>query len=195
MIPLPTLSDNRAALAAGLDATPTDGVVNFLRGLGMGQLKAMWELAEADRQPLPMAHLVGEDGEVVVHEGQNSLPAFTRFQKRFVLRGGAVQGYNHNPGTIAWFTGPGHFTARVGGPDELVIDYTVMPADVPPEFPALVDNAGGTRKLVFGGMQDHLLRVSQRVTIGRAFKNGKFQPAWFALCRMGDLPGDDGAGD
>jgi hypothetical protein len=195
MIPLPTLSDNRAALAAGLDAAPTDQVVNFLRGLGMGQLKAMWALAEADRQPLPISHLVGEDGEVIIHEGQNSLPVFTRFQKRFVARGGGVQGYNHNPGSIAWFTGPGHFTARVNTPDELVVDYEVMPADVPPEFPALIDNAGGSRKLVFGGMQDHLLRVSQRVTIGRAFKNGKFQPAWFSLCRIGDLPGDAGAGD
>ena len=63
MIPLPTLSDNRSALAAGLDATPTDQVVNFLRGLGMGQLKAMWSLAEAARQPLSMSHLVGEEGE------------------------------------------------------------------------------------------------------------------------------------
>ena len=194
MIPLPTLSDNRAALAAGLDATPTDQVVNFLRGLGMGQLKAMWALAGADRQPLPISHLVGAEGEVVIHEGQNSLPVFTRFQKRFVSRGGGVQGYNHNPGSIAWFTGPGHFTARVAGPDELIVDYEVMPADVPASFPPLIDNAAGTRKLVFGGMQDHLLRVSSRVTIGRAFKGGRFQPAWFALCRMGDLPRDADAG-
>lgn len=188
MIPLPTLSGSRATLAEGLDTTPVDEIVNFLRGLGMGQLRAMWNLADADRQPLPMAHLSGSEGDIIIHEGQNSLPAFTRFQKRFVLRSGSVQGYNHNPRTISWFTGPGHFTARAAEPDELVIDYDDVPSDVPEGFPTLVDNASGTRRLVFGGMQDHLLRVSRRVVIGRAFRGGRFQPAWFALCRMGSLP-------
>lgn len=190
MIPLPKLSDKRADLASGLDAVTHDQRVNFLRGLGMGQQKALWALCEADRVPLDIGFLYGAPDEVVIHEGQNSLPVFTRFQKRFVLRGETVQGYNHNPGSIAWFTGPGHFTVRTGSETELVIDYTVMPADVPGEFPDLIDNDGGSRKLVFGGMQDHLLRVSRHVTIGRAFKNGKFQPAWFLLCRTGE-PGDD----
>ena len=190
MISLPTLASNRQTLADGLDEAPTEAVVHFLRGLGMGQLKAMWRLADTDRQPLSLDHLVGKSDEVVIHEGQNSLPVFTRFQKRFVRRGNTVQGYNHNPGSISWFTGPGHFTARSASMDELIIDYEVLPADAPPEFPALIDNASGTRRLVFGGMQDHLLRVSQRVTIGRAFRNGRFQPAWFALCRIGDLPGE-----
>lgn len=195
MIPLPTLTSERSALAAGLDATPADEVVNFLRGLGMGQLRAMWQLAQADRQPLSLEDLAGTADDVVVHEGQNSLPAFTRFQKRFVLRGGRVQGYNHNPRSIQWFTGPGHFTVRAADSRTLVIDYETMPDDVPPGFPPLVDNTSGTRRLVFGGMQDHLLRISERVTIGRAFRGGRFQPAWFALCRVGARPGEGAAGD
>jgi len=193
MIPLPTLTSERSALAAGLDATPTDEVVNFLRGLGMGQLRAMWQLAHADPQPLSLEDLAGSGDDPVVHEGQNSLPVFTRFQKRFVRRGGRVQGYNHNPRSIRWFTGPGHFTVRAADATTLVIDYATLPADVPPGFPALVDNASGTRGLVFGGMQDHLLRISERVTIGRAFRGGRFQPAWFALCRVGARPGDGAA--
>src|SRR5437762_1209865 len=51
----------------------------------------------------------------VVHSGTNSLPVFSRFQKRFCLpQAGAkcVCGYNRNPPLIQPFTGPGYFVGR-----------------------------------------------------------------------------------
>jgi hypothetical protein len=192
MIPLPSLTDKRSALAAGFDAATPDERVNFIRGLGMGQLKATWALCEADPVPLPLDALVGAEGEVVVHEGQNSLPAFTRFQKRIVRRDGVVQGYNHNPALVAWFGGPGHFTVHAHRPDVLRFDYTHLAADVPEGFPALTDNGTGRRKLVYGGLEDHVRRVSRHVSIGRLSRGGKEQPMWFLLCRVGD-PGEHDA--
>ncbi len=187
MIPLPSLSDSLPPIRQALDAATPDQRVNWMRGLGRGELRALYSLAAGEAVPLSL--LAGAEGEIVIHEGQNSLPAFTRFQKRFVLRNGQVQGYNHNPAIVAWVSGPGHFTCAEEGA-ELRVDYTRLPADVPAGFPALIDNNGGTRGLIFGELVDHLRRVSRHCTIGAATKKGKPFPAWFMLTRMGDPPSD-----
>lgn len=188
-VPLPSLTDAIEPLAESLDALTHEERLNFVRGLGRREQKALWELAEG--RSVGFDYFVDGPGETVIHWGQNSLPAFTSFQKRFHRRtDGAerdIQGYNHNTGLAAAFGGPGHYTlVEIGG--TTAIDYTVMPPDVPEGFPALVDNDGGTRQLVYGGMQDHMRRVSKHVTIGRAYKKGKAMGAWFILVREGDPP-------
>jgi hypothetical protein len=107
---------------------------------------------------------------------------FNHFQKRFRTVGGAMQGYNHNSAALTSVTGPGHFTARDEG-DEVMIDYTVLPESTPDDFPDLIDNDGGLRRFVFGGMQDRVRRVSTHCTIGAAEKGGKAMGAWFMLVR------------
>lgn len=180
-VPLPSLTDSLGPISEALNALTHDERVNWMRGLGRRDLKALYQLAEG--HGVELDEFVPGEGGVVIHEGQNSLPLFTRFQKRFVRTGEVVHGYNHNPGSIAWFTGPGHFIARQEG-DQVVIDYTLLPDRVPSEFPDLIDNEHGTRKLVFGGaLRDRMWRVSDHCTIGAATKDGKPFPAWFMLTR------------
>jgi hypothetical protein len=184
VIPLPSLSDNIAPIREALDAASHDQCVNWMRSLGRKELRALYELA-AGKGEVSLSDLHGpEDDEVIVHLGQNSLPLFSTFQKRFCRRGDVVQGYNHNPDHLTWFTGPGHFTCVQEGA-EVLIDYEVLPPDVPSAFPALIDNDSGTRSLVFGKLKDRLRRVSSTCTVGRAYKGDKPMSAWFMLVRQG----------
>ena len=150
--------------------------VNWMRGLGKKELVALWNLA--DGRDVPLAYLHGAEGEVIIHEGQNSLLAFNRFQKRVMLRGGRVQGYNEQ--AMAWLTGPGHFYCQAGE-GAAYFDYTVNVADAPEVFPPVKPNDAGLSKLVYGGMIDKLRRVSERSVIGAAFRGGKQTGDYFML--------------
>lgn len=187
--PLPTLIDTLPPLTEALDALRHDERVNWVRGLSRSEQRALYALAGAGPPlPLPLSFLHGTAGAVVRHHGANSLPVFSTFEKRIVLHGEQVQGYNHNPATVAWFTGPGHFLARQDGPAEVLFDYTALPSQRPDAFPPIRPNDQGTARLVFGGMVDRLRRVSQHCTIGAAFRGGKAMNAWFVLVREGDPP-------
>jgi len=183
-VPLPSLTDALAPIGAALDALSHNERVNWMRGLSRRELRALFELA-AGGPALPLDFYHGGDDEIVRHHGQNSLPAFSSFEKRLVRRGAVVQGYNHNSRLVSRFSGPGHFVARQDG-DEVLFDYTTLPESVPPAFPPLRHNDTGTAKLVFGGMVDRVRRVSTHCTIGRAWRNGKAESAWFMLVREGD---------
>lgn len=177
--PLPTLTDHLAPIAEALDQLDHDARVNWMRGLSRGQLRALYALA-AEGGPLDAEWFVGEEGEIVICEGQNSLPAFTRFQKRFVRWEGRIQGYNHQ--TLSPITGPGHFTVRQEGA-EVLIDYNLVPPTKPDAFPPLQPNERGISRLVYGFMIDRVRRVSRDCVIGAAEKHGKPMGAWFMLTR------------
>lgn len=126
----------------------------------------------------------------VIHHGRNSLPAFTRFQKRFCRPDGApgereLWGYNHNPGWIMPFTGPGYFVAYEQGEREVLIDYTRLPPQGAAGWPAVKPNSARLSRFIYYGTQDTLRGVSKHVTIGRAARAGKDMPNWFVLCREG----------
>ncbi|MDP2304471.1 MAG: hypothetical protein Q8P18_00420 [Pseudomonadota bacterium] len=181
MIPLPSLSDSLAPITAALDAHGHDERVNWMRGLGKKEQVALWKLA--DGRLVTTAELHGPEGEIVIHEGQNSLPLFSTFQKRVVKRGGVVQGYNHQ--SMGWLVGPGHFLvgeadAPHGGAH---FSYLSVAASAPPEFPALQPNDTGLSTLVFAHMIDYLRRVSPHVIIGAAYKKGKATNDYFMLIR------------
>ncbi len=178
--PLPTLTDSLAPITEALDNLSHDERVNWMRGLGRGQLRRLFDLAEQGG-PLEMDWYVGEEGQIVIHEGQNSLPAFNVFQKRFVRFEGRIQGYNHQ--TMSPITGPGHFTVRQDGA-EVLIDYNLVPPTKPDVFPALQPNEKGLSRLVYGFMIDRMRRVSRDCTIGAAEKGGKRMGAWFMLTRQ-----------
>lgn len=182
MIPLPTLSDSLAPITQALDTLSHDQRVNWTRGLGRKQQAALWRLA--DGRLVTTAELHGEDGEIVIHEGQNSLPVFSTFQKRVVRRGDVVQGYNHQ--SMSWLVGPGHFlVAEAQSPHAGAhFSYVSLATSAPPEFPALRPNDQGLSTLVFGNMIDYLRRVSPNVIVGAAYKNGKASGAYFTLVRV-----------
>jgi hypothetical protein len=176
----------QAQLAAHLDALAVDERVRQSRALGKKQLKRLWEVC-ADAPPFTLEELIPSTEKGTVRwAGKNSLPLFTHFEKRFARQGGAVVGFNFNPGVAAWFSGPGCFTT-VQAPDrpkEILIDYTRVPTTTPEGWPAVKDNESGGRKMVYGGMNDFCRRVSSTVIIGHAWRNGKEVDAYFVLARM-----------
>ena len=136
-------------------------------------------IVDTDRQPL----------EEVIHEGQNTLPVFRQFQKRFCLpteehrpdNRRILWGYNHQ--TFSGMTGPGYFVAYDDADTgEVVIDYRELPPESPEDWPNIIDNTARLGRFVYAGMVDRLRRVSDHVTIGRAFKN-KPMNAYFCLVR------------
>jgi hypothetical protein len=128
----------------------------------------------------------------VIHHGKNSLPLFSHFQKRFTRPEGAesppkeLWGFNRqaNEG----FTGPGYFvvhTAFDGGQveGEVAIDYRKAPGGKVAAWPEVIPNEAKLGRFVYAGMVDVMRGVSSHVSIGRAWKHGKWMDAWFALCR------------
>ena len=89
--------------------------------------------------------------------------------------------------SLAWLTGPGYFVvqeAGTEGEDLLFIDYRSVPEGDVASWPARAHNNSGIAKLVYGGMQDYMRRVSDRVSVGRAFVGTKDRKASFALVRV-----------
>jgi len=185
-VPLPSLSEDLTPICAALNQLNHDERIAWMRGLSGKELKALYDLA-SDGGELSIEHFYSAEGQVVIHHGQNSLPAFNHFQKRVCIRSGCIQGYNHQ--TLAWLTGPGHFTLRQDGPQEVLFDYITLPESVPDAFPALAPNNKGVSRLVYAGMIDRVRRVSDHCVIGAAFKGEKDIGARFMLTR------EDGATD
>lgn len=175
-------------LAEVLDTLGHEGRVHTIRGWSKKRQAELFEAAKGVK-PLDLDFLVPSSiGPLVevIHEGKNTLPVFTHFQKRFVKLEGeelTVGGYNHQ--STSGLTGPGYFVVRPGEGEhegELAVDYTKVPKSKPASWPAIAGNEGGLASLVYGGMVDYLRGVSAHVSIGRAYK-GKAMDAWFALVR------------
>jgi hypothetical protein len=144
--------------------------------------------AVADAPPLSLDELVPPATKgTLIYEGRNSLPAFSRFQKRFLrLDGDQVIGYNHNPALVTFLTGPGYFWVRPPSGEEphkneLFFDYTEAPPTEPPGWPAFKSNDRGLSKFVYGNMKDYMRRVARGVVVGKAYRGGVDQKAYFSL--------------
>jgi hypothetical protein len=124
----------------------------------------------------------------VVHEGKNSLPAFTSFAKVFCRpkQGEARElwGYNRNRKLLERAVGPGYYVAYEGPGDEVLVDYTRLPKGKLAHWPEILGNDERLSRFVYAGMIDALRGVSEHVTIGRAIRNGKVADNWFVLCRQ-----------
>ena len=123
--------------------------------------------------------------EEVVHFGRNSLPVFSAFQKRFCRPSEASKpelwGYNEQ--AMRLFTGPGYFVTREIEHDEVLIDYTLVPAGKAPTWPEILPNSARLSRFVYYGTKDTMRGVSHHVSIGRAARDGKWMDNWFVLCR------------
>lgn len=171
-----------------LDTSGHTARVLAIRALGRRELAALFE-ACADAEPLSLESFVPVTDPLVevIHHGKNSLPAFSHFQKRFCRPDGETTdelwGYNHNPKFEERVIGPGYFVATAGEKGEVKIEYTRQPPRKPEAWPTIIPNNARLGFLVWAGMTDHCRKVSEHVTIGRAFKKGQPMDAWFALCR------------
>jgi hypothetical protein len=174
-------------ISAHLDAlSPAERLEQVLAvtGSAVGKLYD----AVADAPPISVAEFCPPElteGKTLIYEGRNSLPSFSRFQKRFQRRGSEVVGYNHQ--AMSFVTGPGYFVT-VDGDDfrrELLFDYTQEPPFFPEGWPAYKPNGHLFSRLVYFNMKDYCRRVARGVIVGTAFKKGVAQGAFFTLT----LPG------
>ncbi len=184
---------NLPRLEAVLDELGHPGRLATVRGWNGRTLAKLYEAAKG-HHPLDLEHYVPSSmGPMteVIHHGKNSLPLFSHFQKRFTRaeaepHAGQVWGFNRQSNEP--FTGPGYFVVHTewdGGQveGEVAIDYRKVPAGRVASWPDILPNSARLGRFVYDGMVDVMRGVSKNVSIGRAWKHGKFMDAWFALVR------------
>lgn len=175
------------AIGSALDAMSEEARVRAVLALGRRELSTLFEAA-ADSAPLTLADIVPADVPPlteVIHEGKNSLPLFTRFQKRFCRPPGEnpTELWGYNEQAMRAFTGPGYLVLHFTPKGELVVDYGMLPPDKLPSWPKIIPNSARLSRFIYNGTVDVLRRVSHHVTIGRAYRADKPMDAWFALAR------------
>jgi hypothetical protein len=179
-------------VARTLDSMSHVERVQAIRAVGRAEQRRLYE-AVAGFRPLRMTDAVPASAPAMTtvrHLGRNTLPIFSRFEKRVCRPADAdpqdpdrLWGYNFSP--VAPLVGPGFFVLR---PDaargELLVDYHLLPEGAPPAgWPAIRSNERGLARFVYGFMIDTLRGVSEHVTIGSAARRGKDLGSWFLLCR------------
>tara|TARA_B100000530_G_scaffold265172_1_gene177974 strand:- start:269 stop:859 length:591 start_codon:yes stop_codon:yes gene_type:complete len=179
-----------SALAAHLDGLEPTARVAAVRTITGAEQQKIWGATEG--QGATLADLVPEGTDAafeVINYGKNSLPVFTHFEKRMCrVEGEPDKLYGYNEGQTRPFVGPGYFVAH-DFPErgEVGIDYRMVPPDdakLPDGWPKIKPNEKGVQMFVYKGMVDYMRRVSQTVTIGRAYKGGeKDLGHTFLLCR------------
>ena len=175
-----------ADIAGYLDGLSAAARVEEVLGITGGGVKRLYD-AMAGTPTVTIDEFVPRSHEgTLIYEGRNSLVAFSRFQKRFLRLGsGEVIGYNHQ--TMSFVTGPGYFQLREAtgeGPhgSEMFFDYTApAPATSPVGWPTYSPNESGLSRLVYAHMKDYVRRVARGVIVGKAYKKGVDQNAYFTL--------------
>jgi len=182
-------------IADYLDQLPADARLNETMALGSAAQSKLWTLA-AEAAPLTLDHFVpasSADRTEVIHQGRNTLPVFTRFQKRFARPiDGSQRLFGYNEGATRPLIGPGCFvTVPTAGNEAwtergaIVVDYFQVPdGPVPDGWPKVVSNSSGLQYLVYRHTRDFMRRVSSHVSIGHAWKDeSEMAFAYFVLCR------------
>lgn len=175
-------------------AKDLDEVGHWARVWSVGQwtrqdMATLWEAVKSFR-PISLDDFVPASVPPlveVIHQGKNSLPAFTHFQKRFCrpahpADGASLVGYNVQ--SFSALTGPGYYVAHASAdPGEVEIDYTKTPREKPAGWPDVVPNRERLGRFVYHGLVDVMRGVSTHVTIGRNRKRGRWVDTWFVLVR------------
>ena len=176
-------------LGRELDSLSHSERVDAVRSISGKQQAQLWEAAVG--RITQLTDIVPADipaATEVIHEGKNSLPVFSAFQKRFcrpVDNDTVLYGYNE--GLTRPVVGPGYFVAEYFDErGEVGVNYYKVPphnARVAAGWPEIFPNEVGIQQFVFAKMIDYLRKVSNHVTIGRAYKHGEETPNYFLLSR------------
>ncbi|MCC6215789.1 MAG: hypothetical protein IT376_13065 [Polyangiaceae bacterium] len=181
----------KARLSAALDRMDAKSRLATCLSIEPKEQRVLWDLFEDST--LDASHFVPpglEPLREVIHHGKNTLPAHNFFQKRFCRApddSADLYGYNHQ--SLSAFTGPGYFVAHPvdrerekSAPTDYVIDYTRLPPKKAEPWPEILPNEARLGRFVYAGMKDYMRKVSDHVSVGRAYKQGPMN-AWFLLCR------------
>lgn len=172
------------ALARHLDGLTHEGRVRETRTLERALFSRLFDVARGTAR-VTLDDLVPKDSAplaVVAFDGTNNLPSFRAFGKPMYRdHEGRVCGRNEQ--TWEGLTGPGYFSVRAHGDSEVLFDYTALPRETPPGWPAVKSNARGFSYFVFREMTDVVRRLARDVVIGRAQRGGKELPQYFVLVR------------
>ena len=130
--------------------------------------------------------VVANDGDVLGALLPTAEVGICLFGSRFARAGGLVVGYNHQ--LMSFATGPGYFVVRPptpgeAHPDELYFDYTSEPPAFPAGWPSFKPNTSGLSRAVYMNMKDFCRRVAKGVLVGKAYKLGVAQNAYFTLTK------------
>ena len=175
-------------LSAWLDGLSNEERSSEILTLGKSAQRTLWKLCSG--RDVSIEDMVPSTTPIlqpVRHIGKNSLPVFSRFEKRFCRISAdpnLLVGYNEGP--TRPYVGPGYFTTRLSDEKErgtTVIDYTLIRTEKVEEWPDIKPNTKGLCKVVYGEMLDYLRKVSTHVTIGKAWKYGKETENYFMLLR------------
>jgi hypothetical protein len=179
-------------IAARLDAMTHEERVREVRRM-CGKTQAMlWQMA--DGRAIGLDHFVPADVPPlteVIHFGKNSLPVLSAFEKRFCRPSDdGEQGvlYGYNEGMTRPVVGPGYFVVRESkgnSKGDVVLDYYSTPSEKVPAWPAIAVKDAGIPAVVYGFMNDYMRKVSDHVSIGRAFKHHCVTNNYFLLVRDG----------
>lgn len=177
-----------ARLSKDLDELGHPGRLWAVHHWTRADMATLWEAAKGLRPVTLDDYVPPGVGPLVevIHDGKNSLPLFTHFQKRFCKPADpgtkdAAYGYNHQ--SMSAFTGPGYFVMHPSTePGEMDIDYTMVPKEKVTAWPPIVNN-GGLGRFVYRGMVDVMRGIATHVSIGRARKSQGWMDNWFVLVR------------
>lgn len=176
-----------ARIASFLDGLTPSERVAALNALGGAGIQRRLYDASAGAPPVTLAELIPSSTpplEQVIFHGKNSLPAFTRFQKRLCRPPTATNelwGYNHQ--ALEWATGPGYFVVHEDATRGAALDYRELPAAPPATWPVVRPNDRGLSRFIYNGLVDYLRRVSRDVFVGSAFRKERELGNFFVLCR------------
>lgn len=189
-----------AQIAAHLDALPFAETKAQTHVLDRDRQRKLYNLAK-DSPALTFADLVPPTIPArteVIHHGRNTLPlpgSFRNFEKRMCRpESGGEKAFGYNEGASRPLIGPGYFVTipTVGNPaweerGPLVVDYFQVPQEpVVETWPKVVPNTQGLQVLVFNKTRDFLRKVSNRVSVGAAYKVEKPLDHYFMLVREQD---------
>lgn len=142
---------------------------------------------------IEIGHFAPSNGKSVIHAGRNTLPLpppFKSFEKVFhrpTTESERLFGFNESPSRP--MIGPGYFVAySTAGHDNwqerggVVVDYYQGPdAPVPDGWPKVVPNSKGLQYFVYRNTRDFMRRVSDKVSVGAAYKGEKALDHYFVL--------------
>lgn len=171
-----------------IESSSADERISLIRLINKKEQIRLWNATEA--KPVDLEHLVPlstQSGVEVIHSGKNSLPLFTKFEKRFCRTEDGNFLYGYNEGSLRGIIGPGCFVAEhFEDLGTVGVNYYKVPPEealLPPNWPKVRPNEKGISNLVYAKMIDYLRKVSDHVAIGRAWVKGKETNNYFILVR------------